>query len=140
MYSLDKNNNAVFSLQYHFISVVKYRQKAFTNDKVVEDLKSIVLDISAKNGVEVIEIGCGEDHVHVLFRTKPSLDITKFINILKGLSSKELRKRHSDFLKDKVWGDSFWSPSYFLATSGNVTIDVLRKYIENQRGLNNESI
>ena len=29
--------------------------------------------------------------------------------------------------------DSFWSPSYFIATTGNVSIDVLKEYVENQR-------
>ena len=38
-----------------------------------------------------------------------------------------------DLLKDKLWGEHFWSPSYFLATTGNVTIDTLKAYIENQR-------
>jgi len=37
------------------------------------------------------------------------------------------------FIKNKLWGDSFWSPSYFIATTGNVSIDVLKEYVENQR-------
>jgi putative transposase len=71
----------------------------------------------------------------MLFRTKPTLDMTKFINILKGRSSRELREKYKNFLKNKLWGDSFWSPSYFLATTGNVTIDILKEYIQNQRTL-----
>lgn len=135
MYRTDKTNNAVFSLQYHFITVVKYRQKVFTDDNITSSLKTIVDNISSEFEVEIIEQECGEDHLHVLFRAKPTLDITKFINILKGRSSRSLRDKYKDFLKDKLWGDSFWSPSYFLATSGNVTIDVLKKYVENQRKL-----
>ena len=76
-----------------------------------------------------------QDHLHLLFRTKPTTNITKYINILKGHSSREIRKKYKDFLKDKLWGDNFWSPSYFLATTGNVTIDILKQYIENQRKL-----
>lgn len=30
-------------------------------------------------------------------------------------------------------GETFWSPTYFLATTGNVTIDILKQYVENQR-------
>lgn len=30
-------------------------------------------------------------------------------------------------------GKHFWSPTYFLATTGNVTIDILKQYVENQR-------
>lgn len=135
MYRIDKTNNAVFSLCYHFISVVKYRQKVFTSDELVSDLKSIVCQISSEFEVEIIEQACGDDHLHILFRTKPTLNITKFINILKGRSSRMIRERHKDFLKNKLWGDSFWSPSYFLATTGNVTLDILKKYVENQRTL-----
>ena len=135
MYRTDKTNNAVFSLCYHFITVVKYRQKVFEDETMISDLKTIVDTIAGDFDVEVIEQECGDDHLHILFRAKPTLDITKFINILKGRSSRTLREKHKDFLKDKLWGDSFWSPSYFLATTGNVTIDILKNYVENQRTL-----
>jgi len=133
MYRTDKTNNAVFSLCYHFITVVKYRQKVFVDDAIISNLKTIICQIAKEFEVEVIEQECGDDHLHILFRAKPTLEMTKFINILKGRSSRILRDKHKDYLKDKLWGDSFWSPSYFLATTGNVTLDILKKYVENQR-------
>lgn len=133
MYKLDKTSNSVFSLFYHLIIVVKYRKKVFTNDELVSDLKTIISTISESFQVEIVEQECGDDHIHILFKSKPTLDMTKYINILKGNSSRKIREKHKDFLKDKLWGDSFWSPSYFLATSGNVTIDILKSYVENQR-------
>lgn len=123
----------MFSLCYHLVTTVKYRQKVFVSDDIVSSLKSIIEEISDSFDVEVVEQECGDDHIHILFRSKPTLDMTKYINILKGHSSRKLREKHKDFLKDKLWGDSFWSPSYFLATAGNVTIDVLKSYIEKQR-------
>jgi putative transposase len=138
MYKLDKTGNASFSLMYHFIAVVKYRQNVFENDEIISDLKTIIKQKANNFDVEIIEQECGVDHIHILFRSKPTLEITKFINAIKGHSSRELRKKHKDFLKDKLWGDSFWSPSYFLATTGNVTIDILKQYVENQRSLLDE--
>jgi putative transposase len=135
LYHLDKTKNAAFSLQYHFITVVKYRQKVFVDDDIISDLKTIACNIAKKFEVEIIEIECGVDHLHILFRSKPTLDITNFINILKGHSSREIRKKYKDFLANNLWGDNFWSPSYFLATTGNTTIDILKEYIENQRTL-----
>lgn len=135
MYKLDKTSNSVFSLCYHLIVVVKYRQKAFTEDSIVADAKTIFSNVATSMDVEIIEQECGDDHVHILFRAKPTLDMTKFINVLKGSSSRKLREKYKDFLKDKLWGDHFWSPSYFLATTGNVTIDILKTYVENQRKL-----
>jgi putative transposase len=135
MYQVDKTGNAVFSLCYHFIAVVKYRQPVFVTDKIVSDLKTIISKIAESSDVEVIEQECGNDHLHLLFRCKPTLNITKFVNTLKGSSSRKLREIHKNFLKDKLWGDAFWSPSYFLATTGNVTIDILKEYVESQRNL-----
>jgi putative transposase len=135
MYDLDKTNNAVFSLCYHFITVVKYRQKIFADEKLISDLKKQIVKIAADFEVVIVEQECGIDHIHVLFRAKPTLNITKFINIMKGHTSRELRKKYNDLLRDKLWGDNLWSPSYFLATTGNVTIDILKEYVESQRKL-----
>ena len=135
MYDLDRIRNCVFSLQYHLIVVVKYRQKVFVEDNMLSDIKKIINKIASDFDVQILEMECGVDHIHILFRSKPTLDMTKFINILKGHSSRDIRKKHKDFLKDKLWGDHFWSPSYFLATTGNVTVDILKEYIENQRTL-----
>ena len=132
MYHLDKTTNAVFSLQYHLISVIKYRKKLFTNENIVNRLKEIILKISNDFDVTIIEQQCGSDHINIIFRCKPTLELTKYINILKGHSSRYLRKEFKDIINDELYGDSFWSSSYFLATSGNVTIDKLKEYIEKQ--------
>ena len=113
----------------------KKQQKVAIRRKKLKNLKIIVSNISKDYDVEVIEQECGIDHLHLLFRAKPTLDIPRYINTLKGQSSRELRKKYKDFLKDKLWGDNFWSPSYFIATTGNVTIDILKTYVENQRSL-----
>lgn len=132
MYKLDRTGNAVFSLFFHFIVVVKYRKKVFTNDEIISYVKECFDRIAFCFDVTIVEQQCGSDHIHVLFKCKPTLDIPRFINRLKGASSKSLRYKYKKFLKNRLWGTHFWSPSYFLATSGNVTVDVLRKYIENQ--------
>lgn len=133
MNKLDKSTNAVFSLNYHFITVVKYRRKVFVNDDIINSLKSIIEQVSKENDVQVIEQECGEDHIHLLFRAKPTLNFKSYIQSLKGRSARLLRAQYPDLLKDKLWGEHFWSPSYFLATTGNVTLDVLKEYVESQR-------
>lgn len=135
MYELDKTKNATYSLNYHFITVVKYRQKVFTDDKIVQHLKDLVVQIGEQQDIKIIEVGVGVDHLHVLFRAKPTTPLSNFINTLKGQTSRTLRNQYALFLENKLWGDAFWSPSYFLATTGNVTIDTLKRYVENQRKL-----
>lgn len=129
---LNSNNNAVFSLRYHLIVCVKYRKRAFEKEYIAERCKDIIRESSTKNGVNVLEIECGSDHIHLLIDTKPSTDLTSYINVIKGRSSRLLREEFPE-LKEILYGDAFWSPSYYLATTGNVSLDTLMKYVENQR-------
>ena len=133
MYELDKGTNGVFSLHYHFIACVKYRRKVFVRDDIVQDLKEITEQVASEYDVTIIEQECGEDHIHILFKCKPTLIFKDFIQALKGRSARYLRSKYEDYLKTMLWGKHFWSPSYFLATTGNVTIDILKQYIEKQR-------
>jgi len=128
---LKRNSNAVYLLNYHLILVVKYRKKVFTNDEIVERTKELMRKISAENDVEVINQECGDDHIHLMISTKPTTQLTKYVNLLKGHSARALRKEY-DF-SDVLYGDSFWSDSYYLATCGNVSLDTLYNYIDNQR-------
>lgn len=128
---LKRNSNAVYLLNYHLILVVKYRKKVFTNDEIVERTKELMRKISAENDVEIINQECGDDHIHLMISTKPTTQLTKYVNLLKGHSARALRKEF-DF-SDVLYGDSFWSDSYYLATCGNVSLDTLYNYIDNQR-------
>lgn len=128
---LKRNSNAVYLLNYHIILVVKYRRKVFDNDTIIERTKELMRKISAENDVEVINQECGDDHIHIMVSTKPTLQLTKYINLLKGHSARALRKEF-DF-SEQLYGDSLWSDSYYIATCGNVSLDTLYNYIENQR-------
>lgn len=130
---LNKSSNAVYRLLYHLVIVVKYRRKVFVNDTIIERLKEFTESLSKNYGVEVINQECGDDHMHLLISTKPSTDLCKYINILKGHSSRMLRKEFRDDVSKLLWGESFWSPSYFLSSVGNTSIDVIYNYIDKQR-------
>jgi len=131
-YKLDKSSHAVFSLQYHLVLVIKYRRKALSNDVIRERLKNIIWDLAKQLGIEIIVQEPAEDHAHILFKAKPSTDLVKVVNILKGVTARLLRKEFSE-LKELLWGDSFWSDSYFLASTGQVSLDMLKKYVEEQQ-------
>ena len=128
---LKRNSNAVYLLNYHLILITKYRKQVFTNDTIVERTKEIMRKISKENNVEIINQECGLDHIHLMVSTKPTTNLTKYINLLKGHSSRALRKEFD--LTDELYGDSFWSDSYYIATAGNVSVDTIYNYIDNQR-------
>jgi putative transposase len=131
-YDLDRNSHSVYSLNYHFVQCVKYRRKAFYFPEIIEELKSRTMSISISHDINILSIETDLDHVHILFKTKPQTNLTKFINNWKSATSKVLRRKFKQHLKDKLWADAFWSESYCLITTGQTTLEVLRKYVENQ--------
>ena len=120
-YNLNKGANSVYALQYPFIQVVKYRRKIFMDDKIIDFFKQIIRRISESFEVVVIDLECDKDHFHMIFRSKPTLDIPKYINVLKMISSREIQRNFPD--KKHL---------YFLATISHGTLDVLKKCVENQ--------
>ncbi|MDF2957810.1 MAG: REP element-mobilizing transposase RayT [Candidatus Alkanophagales archaeon MCA70_species_1] len=131
-YKLDRGAHSVYSLHYHLIFVVKYRRKVL-NHEIIDFLKQKIHEISETFKVEVLAIECDVDHVRILFKAKPTLNIPKYINALKTITSREIKRKFPE-VKERLWEKVLWSPSYFLATTGQVTLDVLRKYVESQGG------
>ncbi|MEM3473761.1 MAG: IS200/IS605 family transposase, partial [archaeon] len=84
---LDSNKHSVFLLYYHLILVVKYRKNAITKE-IGERLREIFEDIGRKYHIEVEEWNFEADHIHALFRTRPSTCLAKFTNAYKSASSR----------------------------------------------------
>lgn len=138
-YNLDKGQHSVYSLYYHFIQVVKYRKKVFLNDAIVDFLKMKIREISETFNVDVLDIECDKDHFHMLFKATPLLNITKYINAIKTITSREIQRNFPD-VKNELYDNKFWSPSYLLATSGQVTLDILKKYVDSQEAKGHEGL
>lgn len=130
-YKLDRGAHSVFALQYHLVQCVKYRKKVFENEKIVDLLNLKIREISDTFQVTVIDIGCDTDHFHMLFKARPTLEIPKYLNAIKTITSREIQRNFPE-IKEKLWSGAFWSPSYFLATCGQVTLEQLIKYVEGQ--------
>lgn len=128
---LDSNNHSVFSLNYHLVLVIKYRKQVL-NDDISNRLKEIFKYISPNYNITLEEWEHDKDHVHVLFKAHPNSELSKFINSYKSASSR-LVKKEFPTIKQKLWKEYFWSRSYCLITTGGSTIDVVRRYIENQK-------
>jgi putative transposase len=129
-YRLDKGNHSVYSLQFHYIACVKYRQKVLVGN-ITDRLKAINFEVAKAFGITIIEQETAIDHIHILFSSKPQIQLSKFVNSLKSVSARLLFREFCE-LKKSLWKGHFWSPSYFLASTGQVTLEDLKNYVENQ--------
>jgi putative transposase len=130
---LETNNHSVFSLNYHMVLVIKYRKKVIDNN-ISNSLKEIFEYIAPKYNISLEEWNHDEDHIHLLFRGHPNTEISKFINAYKSASSRLIKNKFPSIRK-QLWKEYFWSRSFCLITTGGDSIEVIRKYIENQ-GIN----
>lgn len=131
-YDTDKGAHSAYTLHYHLVLVVKYRRNVFTPE-MKQYLRDCIEGFADDYGVEIKNLEADDDHVHILFKAKPTTDLSKFINVLKGSSARRIRNEFHDEIKDKLWGDSFWTDSYFLASTGQVSLDTLKQYVEDHR-------
>ena len=127
---LDNNNHSVFLLHYHLVLVVKYRRKVL-NDTISKRLREIFENIAPNYNITVEEWNHDVDHVHVLLKGHPNTEFSKFINAYKSASSR-LIKKEFPHIRKFLWKELFWSRSFCLLTTGGVTIDTIRHYIETQ--------
>ena len=131
-YKFDKNAHSVYTLNYHLVQCVKYRKNIFDFPEIIEELKSRTHNIAESYGMKITAIETDLSHVHILFTAKPQTDLLKFINNWKSATAKALKNKFRERIKGKLWGNKFWSNSYCLITTGQTTLEQLKKYVENQ--------
>ncbi|WP_216697707.1 IS200/IS605 family transposase, partial [Anaerostipes faecalis] len=127
---LQTNNHSVFALHYHLVMVVKYRRRVL-DDTISDRLREIFENVASNYHITVEEWNHDIDYVHVLFQAHPKSELSKFINAYKSASSRLIKKEYPAIRK-KLWKEMFWSRSFCLLTTGGVTMDVIRQYIEDQ--------
>ena len=130
-YKLDRSAHSVYSLHYHLVVVIKYRRKALYDEAIRERLKQIIWSLADELGIEILAQEPAEDHHHILFTATPTTNLSNVVNVIKGVTARRLRQEFPQ-TKEFLWGDSFWSNSYFIASTGQVSLDVLMQYVESQ--------
>ena len=123
--------HAQYNLKYHLVLVTKYRKKCLSNE-MLNRLEEIVKKNCADWEIDLLEFNGEADHIHLLLEMHPNIMPSKFINNLKTVSSRLIRKEFEEELKPYYWKPVLWTRAYCLLTTGGATIDVIREYIKNQ--------
>lgn len=119
-------NHLVYSCKYHVIFYPKYRRKILVG-KTAERIKELILEKQSQCKYQIIEMEVMPDHVHLLLDVSPKDDIMHIVDMIKGYTSFVLNREFGVFKKP------LWAPSKFISSVGAVTLDVIKKYIENQK-------
>src|SRR5438876_7978720 len=124
------NRNIVYNCHYHVVFCPKYRRKVLVNG-VDTRLKVLLQENVAKWGQEFVEGEVMPDHVHLLVGCDPPFGIHRLVKLVKGATSHQLRQEFPP-LKRKL--PSLWTHRYDVGTTGGVTVETVKKYVESQKG------
>ena len=109
-----KSPHCMYDIKYHLVWIMKYRKPVITG-----------------NEAEILAGHVGSDHIHLLVSVPPHLSASKLVQYLKGNTPRKLQMEYKGSNK-QFWGRHIWARGYFVASSGNVTDDVIKEYIKNQ--------
>ena len=125
-----KSNSSIYNINYHFIWCLKYRKNLFTRE-IKDFTKSVLETICLSKGWKLLKIEIMPDHIHIFISAQPYESPTGIIKILKGTSAIQIFKKFTG-LRKQVRKGHIWSPSYYVGTTGTVTAETIRRYIQEQ--------
>jgi len=121
-------SHTVFNIEYHFVWVTKYRYQVL-NDDVAIRVRELVRQTCEAFEIQIIKGVVSKDHVHIFVSAPPTMAPSEIMRRIKGRSSSKL---FEDFphLRKRFWGRHFWARGYFCASSGQVTDEMIKNYLD----------
>jgi putative transposase len=125
--------HCTFNINFHLVIVTKYRRKCITAPMLLR-LKNICQSLTSKWECELLEFNGEADHLHLLLSLNPKVSPSVFVNNLKTVTSRLIRKEFSTYLNNIYWNKpQFWSRSYCILSCGGAPLSVIKQYIEQQK-------
>ena len=121
-------SHTVYKIQYHFVFVTKYRYKVLRGDVGLK-VRELIRQTCEAFEIEIIKGVISHDYVHIFVSAPPSLAPSEIMRRIKGRSAMKLFESFPD-LKKRYWGRHFWARGYFCATSGELTEEMIKNYLE----------
>jgi putative transposase len=124
--------HVVFNLHAHLVFITKYRRGVITQ-RVRAELEQSFRKVCEDFESELLEFDGGDDHVHLLVAYPPKVALSRLVNSLKGVSARRIRTRDFPEVGGKLFRTAFWSPSYCAVSCGGAPLDIIKRYIQDQR-------
>ena len=119
-------------LKVHIIWIPKYRKKVL-NGQVAIRTRDLLRQIAMEHDIDIISGKVASDHVHMFVGYRPTQNISKIVQWLKGISSRILLSEFAH-LKKQFWGRHIWARGYLAVSSGTITDEMIQEYIAEQEG------
>lgn len=112
--------------------VPKYRKEILVGEVAIRT-REIIRSIAFEHELQIISGKVAKDHIHIFFSHRPTQSVSKLAQYLKGTSSRIILNEFPH-LKKNFWGKHLWARGFLAISSGNITDEVIKKYIDSQIG------
>ncbi|MBA3533277.1 MAG: IS200/IS605 family transposase [Ardenticatenales bacterium] len=120
---------ARYHINYHLVWCPKFRRKVLVG-KVAERAKSLLQEIAHKWGFDLLAQEVMPDHIHLFLSAPPKYSPAEVARLFKGAMSRILRREFPAEIGRFIRKEgTLWAPSYYVGTAGNVSADVIKRYI-----------
>lgn len=99
---------------------------------MLERLRGMFWQVCRKMDCYLVEFSGEADHVHLLIEFHPKNSISAVVGSLKASTARMVKKGFPGQYSKHYRGKSFWSGSYYVASSGGAPIEKLTEYINGQ--------
>ena len=130
MMSYRKTAHSVYDLKYHVVWITKYRKPVLRGEIAIR-LRELIRQTCASLDIYIVKGHVSVDHVHLLVSVPPNIAVSDMVQRLKGRSSRRLLEEFGE-LSRQYWGRHMWARGYFAVSTGNVTDEIIKQYIESQ--------
>ena len=120
-------SHTVFHHHYHIVWITKYRYKVLEG-ALWGRIRTIIKQVCEELGVKIVSGVLSREHVHMFVEIPPKIAVSDFVRRVKGRSSHWVQMEFPGVRKH-YWGRHFWGRGYFCTTSGNITDDVILRYL-----------
>ena len=133
------NNHSVTRLTTHIVWVTKYRYHVLKGD-IQKRAREIIIQICDAEEIKILGGVVSKDHIHLHIEYPPKISISNLVKRLKGKTSRKIQKEFPELSK-KYWGQHFWAVGYGAWSTGNITDEIVKEYLEKHvnKKSNNES-
>jgi putative transposase len=129
-------DHTVSRLTAHLVRVTKYRYEVLRGDIQLR-CRELIIQICDAEDVRILKGVVSKDHVHMLIEYPPKTSLSDLVKRLKGRTSRILQQEFPQ-LRRQYWGRHFWAIGYGAWSAGNITEEVVKKYLEHHRHPSNK--
>jgi len=134
MVKTNSTTNAHYNLNYHLVWIPKYRRCVLGGGVEVQ-LKGILEEIADAKGLSILALEIMPDHIHLFVSSPPQHSPSLLTNWFKGISARVFNLRNAKSSKRIRWAHG-----YYAGTAGTVTVETVKRYIEEQTKCRDTSV